>query len=197
MSELVADFRRRGWVVVRSLLPAPTARILQLYCLNYARGAGVKSDDLVPSTPAGYGHPCMERVLQQLLPAVAAVVERSLEPTYSYFRAYRRGDVLPRHKDRPSCEFSVSLSLGYEGAEDWPLWVKGTDGEAPASLRPGDGVIYRGTEIEHWREAFAGDSAAQVFLHYVDQAGPHAAWRFDKRPGLRFAWANRTEVAAS
>ena len=30
----------------------------------------------------------------------------------------------------------------------------------------------------------AGEWAAQVFLHYVDRTGPHAGWKFDKRPSL-------------
>ena len=27
-------------------------------------------------------------------------------------------------------------------------------------------LIYRGTELEHWREPFEGNDCAQVFLHY-------------------------------
>lgn len=189
MSTPAETFHRRGWVVLPAVLPTNTLRILEAYCLNYARGEKPRSDPLVPGTPAGYGHPCMERVLQQLAPVIAATTEREVFPTYSYFRAYRRGDILPKHVDRPACEFSFSLSLGYRGAEDWPLWVNGPEGAAAASLRPGDGVLYKGIELEHWREPFAGDSAAQVFLHYVDQHGPHAEWRFDKREGLRLAGA--------
>jgi hypothetical protein len=46
-------------------------------------------------------------------------------------------------------------------------------------------LIYRGIDIPHWRETYDGDRLAQVFLHYVDQNGPHNEWKFDKRPGLR------------
>ncbi|MEY2879752.1 MAG: hypothetical protein RLZZ15_2132 [Verrucomicrobiota bacterium] len=185
MSETIAAFERRGWVVLPAGLPAGSLKMLEAYALNFAKHGESTGDRLVPGTPAGYGHPCMERILLQLAPTIAAATKRAVWPTYSYFRAYRRGDVLPRHRDRPACELSFSLSLGYRGAEDWPLCVKGPEGEAAASLRPGEGVLYKGTEIEHWREPFTGDSAAQVFLHYVDQHGPHAAWRFDKREGLR------------
>ena len=27
-------------------------------------------------------------------------------------------------------------------------------------------LIYKGNELEHWREAFEGENCAQVFLHY-------------------------------
>jgi hypothetical protein len=52
------------------------------------------------------------------------------------------------------------------------------------SLNPGDGLIYRGCDCYHWREPFAGDHLAQVFLHYVDQNGPNTEWKYDKRPRL-------------
>jgi hypothetical protein len=183
------EFEQRGYVVLKDLLPPATIQVLHVYSLGYAKSDRVKSDDFVPGAASGYGHPCMERVLQQLLPELEVATARSLFPTYSYFRVYRNGDVLPRHVDRPACEISLSLCLGYKGADNWPLWLNAPGGATLAALRPGDGVIYKGIELEHWREPFAGDSAAQVFLHYVDQKGPHAEWRFDKRPGLRLSAA--------
>jgi hypothetical protein len=181
------DFERRGYAVLRALLPEGTSQMLRAYAVNYAKSDGAKSDKFVPGAPSGYGHPCMERVLQQLLSMVETVTSRALFPTYSYFRVYRRGDVLPRHVDRPACEISLSLCLGYEGTNDWPLWLNCAEGTFAASLRPGDGVVYKGIEVEHWREPLEGEFAAQVFLHYVDQNGPHAEWRFDKRASLRLA----------
>ena len=41
------------------------------------------------------------------------LLETGLEliPTYSYSRAYKKGDILRRHKDRPSCEIIRLLNL--------------------------------------------------------------------------------------
>jgi hypothetical protein len=67
----------------------------------------------------------------------------------------------------------------------WPLWLRDTDGKAFAAiLRPGDALVYRGIELEHWREPYTGEKLSQVFLHYVDRNGPHAEEKFDHRPGL-------------
>jgi PKHD-type hydroxylase len=45
--------------------------------------------------------------------------------------------------------------------------------------------MYRGMDKWHWREPyFEGKWQAQVFLHYVDQNGPHAEWKYDKRESL-------------
>ena len=45
-------------------------------------------------------------------------------------------------------------------------------------------AIYRGIELEHWREKFEapeGSWHVQAFLHYVDANGPHSEWEYDKR----------------
>jgi hypothetical protein len=47
-----------------------------------------------------------------------------------------------------------------------------------------DAVLYRGCEKYHWRDEFKGKWQAQVFLHYVDQDGPYADWKYDKREAL-------------
>ena len=48
-------------------------------------------------------------------------------------------------------------------------------------LSPGDGLLYRGIDVFHWREPFQGNRLVQVFLHYVDRNGPHADQKFDGR----------------
>ena len=53
----------------------------------------------------------MENLHDFLLPRMEKATGLKLFPTYTYFRVYKNGDVLEKHKDRPSCEISVSLSL--------------------------------------------------------------------------------------
>ena len=57
-------------------------------------------------------------------------------------------------------------------------------------LSPGDMLIYRGCEMEHWREAFEGETCAQVFLHYNDASYEEAEKnKYDGRPFLGLpAW---------
>ena len=35
-------------------------------------------------------------------------------------------------------------------------------------------LVYRGMELEHWREEFIGENCAQVFLHYNDLSNKKA-----------------------
>ena len=131
-------------------------------------------DPQVLGAPSVYGDFFVDGLLRDLLPLIKRASGLKLFPTYSYFRVYKPGDVLAKHKDRPACEISVTLSIGYQANCAWPMCLEGPNGSSSVSLSPGDGLMYRGMECSHWREALDGDHVAQVFLHYVDQMGPHA-----------------------
>jgi hypothetical protein len=50
------------------------------------------------------------------------------------------------------------------------MFIKTFNGETlPVHMKPGDMLIYRGCDIEHWREPFIGKNHAQVFLHYNEK----------------------------
>ena len=97
--------------------------------------------------------------------------------TYSFARLYTYNAELKPHTDRPSCEISVTVMYGSSG-ESWPIYM----GDKPVELNPGDACIYLGCEVNHYRKNFTGDWHSQAFLHYVDKNGPHASYKFDKRP---------------
>ena len=55
----------------------------------------------------------------------------------------------------------------------------------PFVLEPGDAVVYKGCEVVHWRgESVDTEVTAQFMLHYVDQNGPYAKFKFDTRSRL-------------
>ena len=185
MLDTATEFARVGYCVVRRLVPESVRGFLHEYARTAARTGGLSAGDkLLPDTPSRYGDPFMESVLQTLLPQVSEASGLRLYPTYSYFRVYKHGDVLPAHVDRPSCEVSVTISIGCEADAIWPVWLERQGAATPVELQPGDGMLYRGIAVRHWREAFTGTEATQLFLHYVDQDGPHRDCKFDRRPAL-------------
>jgi hypothetical protein len=144
----------------------------------------LSGDRQVPNTPYAYGDPAFEGLLEYVRPRIEQYSGFRLSPTYSYFRLYKRGDVLERHRDRPACEVSVSLNIGQVPSTPWPFYVEGSMGTYAALLAPGDALLYRGTDVFHWREPFQGNHLVQVFLHYVDRDGPHVDQKFDGRMTL-------------
>ena len=186
MTNTAEVFERDRYVVIPSLLQEPSLTKLYDYARSVSALLAARSpgDSQVPGTPSSYGDFMLDGLLVDLLPEVERATGLALFPTYSYFRMYKHGDALAKHTDRPACEISVTLCLGFEAEKPWPIWIYGPQGESSVSMEPGDGLIYRGTECPHWRAEFEGTRQAQVFLHYVDQKGPCADWKFDKRPSI-------------
>jgi hypothetical protein len=185
MSSAIREiFERDRYAILRELINGPLRGFLWRYVLERESVGTMGSDEEWPGTPVLYGDVVMEHMLERLRPAVEAASGRRLFPTYSYMRLYKQGNALRPHRDRPACEISLSLNLGQDPPAPWPLWLRGASGPHSVELEPGDAVLYRGIELEHWREPYDGVRAAQVFLHYVDQDGPNAEWKFDKRDSL-------------
>jgi hypothetical protein len=127
-----------------------------------ASGAGRQGDPSVPNTPTIYGDPVMDEFMRELCPVIEAEVEVKLYPTYSYLRVYKNGDHLDRHTDRASCEFSVSINLGWDSESAWPLFLEKDDIPRAIDLEPGAGVLYLGCELPHWRLTFGPSSASRT-----------------------------------
>ena len=125
---------------------------------------GTWKDQQVPNTYSIYGDPVFDTLLMKMLPVMNRETGLDVIPTYSYARIYKKGDILKRHKDRPSCEISTTLNLG---GDPWSIFLEGEK----VDLNVGDMLIYEGCKLEHWREPFEGEHCGQVFLHYNNKKG--------------------------
>ena len=170
--------------------------------LGYYEG----QNEQIPNTYSSYGNIAMETLMLKCQPIMEKTTGLKLDPNYTYARIYKKGDELKRHKDRFSCEISTTMNLG---GDDWPIYLSPNenvgepDGQnitaaskakgVKVDLKPGDMLVYRGVELEHWREKFKGKECVQVFLHYNDRKTPGAKDnRFDKRPHLGLpSWFKR------
>jgi len=123
-----------------------------------------------------YADPLMESLMLNKRILVEKHSKLKLLPTYSYFRVYTYKSDLPKHKDRPSCEISVSVHINSDETP-WEIFV----GNKKYKTVPGDAVLYRGCDFEHWRKPFEGDWHAQTFLHYVNLNGPNKHFYMDQR----------------
>ena len=168
------------------------------YISPYTTEFGVWNDEQVPNTYSHYSDIAMETLLLAVQPKMEKLTGLKLNPTYSYARIYKKGDILKRHKDRFSCEISTTMNLG---GDDWPIFieakknvgipdgkkitVKSNNKGTEVVLKPGDMLVYKGMILEHWREVFLGEDCAQVFLHYNNVKSKDAEKNlFDGRPHL-------------
>ena len=155
---------------------------------------GTKFDRQVLGAYSCYGDIMMEMLLVNMHALMEKNTGLRLQPNYSYARIYKTGHVLERHKDRLSCEISTTLNLG---GDPWPIYLEPSGREGmnglKVDLNPGDMLIYRGMDLEHWREPFQGSECVQVFLHYNDVNNTNAV-PYDGRPHLGLpAWFKKRD----
>ena len=196
------SFKENKYEVVKNAISKDIASFCYAYFLNKRRvaeylfnskyisrfddGWGYWNDQQIPNTYSHYGDVAMDTLLERVLPKMMRTTKLNLIPTYSYARIYKYGDILHRHKDRPSCEISCTLNLG---GDEWPIYLDPTEGFGNEGkkviLKQGDMLAYSGCDLEHWRNAFEGQNCCQVFLHYNNTEGDFEQKNiYDNRPFL-------------
>lgn len=188
-SEVTAEQSRReyltdGFVGRRRMVDPELCAFLANYLMLLGERGSLTVDRQVEHAASAYGDPAFDVLLNGMTDMVEDHVGAPLTPSYSFARVYFAGAELRRHRDRPACEHSVTLHLGSTGGM-WPLFIEDLHGRTvEVHQEVGDGLCYRGMELDHWREPLRSGVHAQVFLHWVRADGPHAAHAYDQRAGL-------------
>jgi len=174
-------FEKNGYVVLTGALNEQTCNELTKYMFDLFEKGELTRDAQCPLSDAVYGTPVFDKLLQDFAGPIGHHVGRKLLPTYTYARIYRPGEVLKKHKDRPACEISATVTLGFDSKPVWPIFADEFK-QTAVTLDKGDMMVYKGCELLHWREEFKGKWHVQVFLHYVDANGPYKDHYRDGRP---------------
>jgi len=168
-------FRQERYLFVKGMLPPPLLEYLRVYYGILLADNYFSHDSQCPSSLSLSGDPGFDAVLEWIRPELGRLVGFSLAPTYSYTRRYVKGEVLARHRDRAACEVSVTISIQIpKGAGPSVMYLKPPGAEeTKVEMREGDGCVYAGSEVEHWRKRFRVDGYIQLFLHFIARRGPH------------------------
>ena len=205
-------FEENGYVIIKNLydpdkLQCPPPEKPGLY-----KWVGDKDDEFiyneieiqVDGSIARYWHPHYRQAHSDIRKIIEMAIERKLYNTYYYDRFYFSGQQLIKHTDRDACEISVSIHIDTNLEENWPIYFKTPDKYTDSSkkkisqkgkivglnLERGDGVVYKGCERPHWRDAMPGSFEEingsekfyyhQIFFHYVLQDGMRTHHAFDR-----------------
>ena len=181
------SFRKRRYLLVKRILPATILEYLKVYYAILMANNRFGIDSQCPLSLSLGGDAALDAVLEWIRPEVIRLVGFDLAPTYSYMRQYMKGEVLTRHTDRAACEISVTASIQIPkdaGPSVVCLKPPNSD-ETKVEMFEGDGCVYAGTEVEHWRERFRAGGYIQLFLHFIAKHGRnYPKLRFDGRECL-------------
>jgi len=160
--------------LIKNFFSKEELNILQKYCINKLHSTTDYFIDPQSFSPAWYNDSLMDTLLETKLSFVEKESKLSLFPTYTYWRYYVYGGSLRKHRDRPSCEVSITACI--KKYDNWPLIIEGNSFE----LEEGDALLYAGCDQLHGRPGvYKGEGMAQVFLHYVNQNGPNKQHAYD------------------
>lgn len=211
------EFEQNRYLVANNLIPKDLCKVATKYALlkektEFEPEAG--PDAQVLGAHSVYGDTLMETLMFFTKSHAEKLTGLELEMAYTYYRVYRPGSVLARHKDRPSCEISITACLGYkyvntDPSYSWGMYVDPASPEIPLgkngefisnnqpgimiSQTPGDAIVYRGCEVEHWRDPLVGNPGTyqvQAFFHFITKNGPfYPEYKYDKRPSI--GWSDK------
>lgn len=189
-------FNRDKYVTFREMLPAAQMKALRRYYRHYVnQGFMPLGDQQVNRRFYQHNELLAGLIHKNLTKFMTLITGEEVIPSYVYAASYLENADLKPHLDRPQCEFSISLQIDYlPEAENqlspWGLFLReaemSADGkflceseEFPASreaedentavyLASGDGLIYKGRELVHYRYALSdGHRSTSLFFHYV------------------------------
>lgn len=173
VTELGNIFQARGYCPVSTLMnPLHLAALRRHYRKLIRLGALRLGDAQTSRRYVAHNENAARFFHHHLTPMMAAIVRQPVKPSYVYTGAYQSGAVLEKHTDREQCEFSVTLALDYSPEPTcetpWSLQLHTNDSVVNIFQGLGDGLVYRGREIPHSREALAdGHTSTSIFFHYV------------------------------
>ena len=166
---------RSGYVQVTDLIPSFLIGALRRYYRYHTRiGSFHLGDPQVSRRYAAYNEPVTRFFHQQLNNAVSGLTGARVKPSYVYWASYQSGSELLKHTDREQCEYSITLCIDAspepQSETPWPIQLDSPNGHVCIYQRIGDGLLYRGRTIPHYRDRLpSGLTSTSIFFHYVDE----------------------------
>lgn len=203
----VENFTEQKVIGIDDLIENHTCEILaQAVIFKMLNNKNLKEDD---SNSYGYyeeyANEISETILLHCKDQIEEKIGLDLVPRCSYVRVHKNGAELKNRLDEEDNEISVLITLSYkpklEGydPEDimfdpfefscpWPFYMNTARGEKNVKIPIGHGVIYKGNEIEHWREPLMESDdffVVEVSLHYVVADGRFSKeFKYDGRSAI-------------
>src|SRR5258706_2451637 len=172
----VKQFQARGYVPLGNLIHPFNLAALRRYYRHAVRRRAFPLGDEQCALRYGVHNESVARFFHhQIAKSLGAIVGEVIKPSYVYLASYLSGSELKKHTDRQQCEFSVTLCLDFSPEPDlatsWPILVDTPEGSVTIYQALGDGLVYRGTKVPHYRSVLAeGHMSTSIFFHYVPES---------------------------
>jgi len=175
-AEASDQFRANKYAVLRKVLPPMQTAALRKHFRSLYENKQIflDTEQVVGGRYVMTNEGLARFVHHQFAPLVSHITQQQTIATFSNLLIYIPGAVLERHIDRPQCPFNLSLLVDTDPEADmsdsWPIYLE-VDGEAKeVRLEMGDGVLYGGTTVPHWRNALPEGNLVTVIAGHFAHA---------------------------
>lgn len=121
-------------------------------------------------------------IVKNTMPLLEELIGEELLPTFWFSTIYFNKSYLCAHRDRPSCEVSVTVNI--HSSVPWEIKLKDFNGKTQKIVTPpGNAIAYLGPEVLHWRSPLRThdeDKFIQFFMHYVRKNGKFSDLAYDQ-----------------
>jgi len=177
-------FHSAGYLIVRDMIHPMQLGALRRHYQAMLAGGSVPKGDWIERRYGLHSELMATFLHLQLRDLVSQIAGERVKPSFVYLGIYGESAELPRHTDRPQCEFNISLQIDYRpephGPTGWPLYLENPgrpEAAVAADLGLGDAVFYRGREVAHYRHPLRdGHQATLLFLNYVREDFTGRLW---------------------
>ncbi|WP_338885781.1 hypothetical protein [Xenorhabdus sp. TH1] len=167
-----------GIIVIRNAISEREIDIMYHY-LAVSKNCGyLKGNTDSVSAHMYYALPYFEAMLSYYSDFVSEIVGERVYPSYSFLWNYKKNYQLPKHKDRNSVDYIISLGIHPKEESGWNLFIE----DEEVALHSTDILILDGKKLEHWREPCPYENRLQLILCYTRDK----SLMFDKRKHLGF-----------
>lgn len=176
---MIKSLEDNNFLIIPNFISKERTRILKQDFEDYCEDNEIGGDTHVPESSSTDNYISFLELLCEKTSTISEIIKEPVLPTYCYGRVYKKGGTLSIHRDRPSCEISISLHLG--GDHEWKFCVESPNKKHHCiELYAGDAILYLGNRAHHYREgSYQGNNYTQVFLHYVRSRGEYFDHYFD------------------
>ncbi|MEZ5426585.1 MAG: hypothetical protein R2747_09995 [Pyrinomonadaceae bacterium] len=190
------EFQKRGYAVLEQILPPAQMKAMRDFYRQYvAQGFMPLGDPQVSLRFRQHNEPLARFFHLNFTGLMSLLIGEEVRPSYVYAASYKEGAALEPHTDREQCEYSISFQVDYQpepadqtspwalhltrpeepiqdnsmfGWDDFPETLPGGQKRKGIHLASGDGLIYKGRELIHYRYPLpAGHRSTSLFFHYV------------------------------
>lgn len=121
MNDTVSFFKENKYVFVKNVMEPDECQEIMDTFFDMSKKGEVPPDSMCPLSESKYrGFDKWSLKKQSIFEEALGL---TLYPTYSFARIYRPDEQLNFHVDRPSCEITTSITIGFLGEKVWPIYL--------------------------------------------------------------------------